>query len=176
MPNGHEDYNGEPPAPPDRPPDPMVEVAKEALVTFFDHRSRETFYERQLQVLFESAGKVALTPLEDRRPGVELEYLTLEQGFYHWIISKALDELTDEGRIAYESQPLGLKPDESEEGTTILFLRHPRHRFWKRQATEILGLVRRYSPHTFGRALGRHGEGVAVRRRNGEGRVRYGGY
>ena len=148
MPNGDEydDYDGEPPA---RPPDPMVAVAKEALVKFFDHRCRETFYVRQVQVFFESAGNVPLTPLRDRRLGEGPRYLTLEHGFYHWITSKALDELTNEGRVAHESRPLGVaaegeEAEEAEEGTTMTFLRHPSHRFWRRQAAEILGLVRRF--------------------------------
>ncbi len=161
MPNGYDDgdYSGEPPAPPERPPDPMVEVAKEALDTFFEHRRRETFYERQLQVLFESRGKVPLTPLADRgQAGVDAQHLTLEHGFYHWITSKALAEMKAEGRVAVESRPLSMKPEEAEEGTTISFFRHPTHRFWKRQGAEILKLVRSFSAQAFGRAMGLHAE------------------
>jgi len=106
--------------------DPKINEAKIALHKFFGEHDREVFYERQLEVIFESE-------------------------FFHWITAKALHELRDEGRIASEMGELT-------ETTPIRFYRATTHRFWKRQATQVLSLVRTFSASEFTRALGRHGE------------------
>jgi len=106
--------------------DSKIDQAKIALEDFFEEHPSEVFYERQLEVIFESR-------------------------FFHWITGKALHELSDEGRLATDLEHLT-------ESTSIRFYRAPAHRYWRRQAREILDLVRAFSAPDFTRALGRHGE------------------
>jgi len=122
--------DGEPPATagPPRRRDPVLDLAKQEFRTFFATNSSSTFYERQLQVKWESR-------------------------FFHWITARALNELAREGHIAAENQLLpGIG--------VIRFFRSREHRYWKRQAAEILELVREFSHSDFTRALGQHGEGM----------------
>jgi hypothetical protein len=74
-----------------------------------------------------------------------------EGKYFHWITAHALLELAAEGRIASESLPLP--------GTgTITMYRAVGHRYWRRQAEEIIELVSRFSDPAFTAALGAHGE------------------
>jgi hypothetical protein len=106
--------------------DPKIDQAKIALEDFFEEHPLEVFYERQLEVVFESR-------------------------FFHWITGKALHELSDDGRLATHLEDLT-------ESTSIRFYRAPPHRYWRRQAREILDLVRAFSAPEFTRGLGQHGE------------------
>jgi len=75
----------------------------------------------------------------------------LERQFYHWITGKALHELVAEEKVASELLTLS--------GAVQIRLYHLKsHRGWRRQAKEILNLVRTFSSEDFSRGLGRHGE------------------
>jgi hypothetical protein len=74
-----------------------------------------------------------------------------EKDYFHWVTVRALAELVGEGVIAAETVPLP--------GTgTITFYRSIGHRYWKRDAEEILKLVSRFSESSFTYALGAQGE------------------
>jgi hypothetical protein len=74
-----------------------------------------------------------------------------EDKYFHWITAHALLELAEEGRIASESLLLP--------GTgTITMYRAVGHRYWRRQADDIIQLVSRFSEPAFTAALGAHGE------------------
>jgi hypothetical protein len=74
-----------------------------------------------------------------------------EDKYFHWITSHALLELAAEGRIASENLPLP--------GTgTITIYRAISHRYWRRQAAEIIALVSTFSAPAFTAALGAQGE------------------
>lgn len=111
------------------PRDPKVDQAKEAVLQkLFEPNPDEVFYGRQAEVL-------------------------LEQEYFHWITTKALLDLVDEGLL--RSERLWL----DEPGKVPLTIyRLPKNRYWRRRANRVLKLVRRYSDHRFTRALGRHGE------------------
>jgi len=74
-----------------------------------------------------------------------------EADFFHWITAHALAELAEEGSIASDRLPLPAT------GSIILY-RAKRHRYWKRQAGEIIELVSRFSEPAFTRAVGEQGE------------------
>jgi hypothetical protein len=74
-----------------------------------------------------------------------------EKHFFHWITGKALHELRQEEKLS--SAFMTLSGD-----VGIRLYRTPSHRFWKRQAKEIIGLVRSFSEEHFTRALGQHAE------------------
>jgi hypothetical protein len=75
----------------------------------------------------------------------------LEDKYFHWITSHALLELAAEGRIAADNLPLP--------GTGIITIyRAKSHRYWRRQAEEIIGLVSAFSDPAFTAALGAQGE------------------
>lgn len=122
----------------ERPPqrrDTRTDVAKEFLCKFFADHAEEVFYERQLQVWFE----------DGKHPGIP------QDGFFHWITSRALHELRDEQRVASDIEELT-------SGRPIRFYRSRRYRFWKRDATRISALVEAFSTERMAKALGRHGE------------------
>jgi hypothetical protein len=73
-----------------------------------------------------------------------------EDKYFHWITSHALLELAAEGRIASENLPLP--------GTGIITIYRERaHRYWRRQAEEIIKLVSAFSDPAFTAALGVRG-------------------
>jgi len=71
--------------------------------------------------------------------------------FFHWVTARALRELVAEGNIAAETE---LLPPTG----TITFYRAVAHRYWRRQAKEIVDLVRQCSAQPFTQALGAQGE------------------
>jgi hypothetical protein len=76
-----------------------------------------------------------------------------EKDYFHWVIVRALVELVEEGVIASETLPLP--------GTgAITFYRSTGHRYWKRDADEIVKLVSRFSESSFTYALGAQGEAL----------------
>jgi len=111
--------------------DPKVQEAEIVLRDFFNKHADETFYERQLTVGF-------------------------EDNFFHWITAKALRRLTALGALATS---LELVPG-AVGRMAIRFYRHPRHRYWKRQAKEIGALVAEFSRRPFLEAIGLHGEAM----------------
>jgi hypothetical protein len=110
----------------ERPRDPVIDEAKETLRRFFDEEPTEVFYQRQLTIIF-------------------------ERTYFHWITARALSELSAEGHIASDTEPL---PPTG----TITFYRATTHRYWRRQAQEIIELVTQFSEHTFTAGVGAQGE------------------
>jgi hypothetical protein len=77
--------------------------------------------------------------------------IIFENRFFHWITVKALLELVREGSVC--SELLELAPQ-----VPIRFFRMKPNRYWKRQASQIIKLVRRFSAPDFARAIGLQGE------------------
>jgi hypothetical protein len=75
-----------------------------------------------------------------------------EDRFFHWITDRALKELAAKGHIAQDTE------EEIPVIKHITFYRANSHRFWRRQAAEIVALVKRFSDPEFTYALGAHGE------------------
>lgn len=73
-----------------------------------------------------------------------------EKRFFHWITSSALRELAEEREIGFNDVQSGTH--------RAHFYRPLRHRYPRRQITEILKLIAEFSDPAFTRALGRHGE------------------
>src|ERR1700720_4089319 len=74
-----------------------------------------------------------------------------EGDFFHWVTSRALSELAAEGHIAVEREELP--------GTgNITFYHATTHRYWRRQAQEIIALVSGFSAPAFTAGLGAQGE------------------
>ena len=74
----------------------------------------------------------------------------LEDEFFHWVTTRALRLLVAQGHLATDlvvSKPFSVR-----------FYRMPDHRYWKRQAREILALIAEYSAPSFTGPLGQHGE------------------
>jgi hypothetical protein len=109
-----------------RPRDSKVDDAKAVLVErFFPEGSKEVFYGRQLEV-------------------------KLEREFFHWITKKALNELVQEGSVAFCKESAGyLKAH---------FYWSRRHRYPRRQIRKTLALIAEFSDPNFTRALGHHAE------------------
>jgi hypothetical protein len=104
----------------------MVDKAKEALTDFFREKSEDVFHMQQLEVFF-------------------------EKQFFHWITSKAINEMIEEGFLKFEKRPLlG--------DTRIKFVFNKGHRYYKRQINEKLQVVREYSEPDMGRACGMQAE------------------
>ena len=110
----------------ERPRDPVVDQAKDAIRAFFDRERANVFYKQQLEVIFEEA-------------------------FFHWVTSRALSELAAEGHIVVEREEL---PSIG----TIMMYRAPTHRYWRRQAQEVIALVGQFSAPAFTAGLGAQGE------------------
>ncbi len=77
--------------------------------------------------------------------------IMFEQTYFHWITARALTELAAEGHIAADVEPL------PPTGTITLY-RATGHRYWRRQAQEIIELVTQFSAHTFTAGIGAQGE------------------
>jgi hypothetical protein len=74
-----------------------------------------------------------------------------ESKYFHWVTSRALSELAAEGHIAVEREVLP--------GTGIITFYHANtHRYWKRQAQEVIGIVAKFSAPAFTAGLGAQGE------------------
>jgi predicted RecB family endonuclease len=77
--------------------------------------------------------------------------ILFEDRYFHWISVKALLELVAEGSILSEILELAPK-------VPIRFFRMKANRYGKRQASQIIKLVRRFSAPDFARAIGLQGE------------------
>jgi hypothetical protein len=130
---------------------PYIEDPSEEPEREFDEEEVEA---RPRDPMIDVAKSAIAAFFEARRDGVfygsQLEVI-FEQQFFHWITIRALKELTDEGTLASE---LRILPDVG----TIRFFRPKAHRYWRRQAAELMGLVQQFSAPAFTRALGEHGE------------------
>lgn len=100
------------PQEPERPRDPAIDRAKEAILNLLQERKREVFYGRQVEVL-------------------------LEKDFFHWITDFALAELIEERQIAREKVELARGS-----AVRVQFVFHRSHRFRKRQMSRALEVVR----------------------------------
>jgi hypothetical protein len=74
-----------------------------------------------------------------------------EGKYFHWVTDRALTELAAEGYISSETE-------EVPRVGHLTFLRARGHRYWRRQAEEIKGLVAQFSDPAFTAALGAQGE------------------
>jgi len=77
--------------------------------------------------------------------------IIFERDFFHWITARALSELVSDHVIAASSEIL---PNVG----SITIYRKPKHRYWKRQANEIIQIVAQFSKSDFAHAMGTHGE------------------
>ncbi len=90
----------------------------------------------------------------EERTGVfykqQLEVI-FEDRYFHWVTSRALSELAAEGYIALEREILP--------GTgNITFYHATTHRYWRRQAQDVIALVSLFSAPPFTAGLGAQGE------------------
>jgi hypothetical protein len=74
-----------------------------------------------------------------------------EDTFFHWVTSRALSELAAEGHIAVEREALPGVGD-------ITIYHATTHRYWRRQAQELIALVAQFSEPAFTAGLGAQGE------------------
>ena len=105
--------------------DRYVEGASTAILKFIQENPEGVFYERQLQVQYEGP-------------------------YYHWVTTRALNELVGRKLIKSDELPLG--------GSKMRFFFSKEARYWKRKAGKVRALVRQYSQADFIRALGRQAE------------------
>src|SRR3989338_6369981 len=82
--------------------------------------------------------------------GRQIEIL-LERRFFHWITSKAIRELIRGNRLGQEVRELG-------RNLTVHFMSLPRHRYYKRQANELLEVIQKYSDPVVTSACGKQAE------------------
>ncbi len=142
----------DPEVPEARPRDPKTDEAKAALVPFFAANPAAVWYERQLTVMFEQA----------RRPRAYLQ----GEGFFHWIVVRALEELVEEQEIESKTLPLwtpvtaaALRSEEEILAPQMIRFFWPRGaRYVARRAEAVRRLVVQFSTPDFGRALGQQGE------------------
>jgi len=103
--------------------DKKIDEAKDLLFEFFKTNNRQVFYVKQLEVMF-------------------------EKKLFHWITSRALGELVDEGYLGIIERPLSVV------GTRVRFLFNKKNRYYKRQIKKSIGVIREYSEYTIARACG----------------------
>lgn len=117
--------------------DHYVGEAEDVLFALINENPDKVYYERQLQVRF-------------------------EKDFYHWITSRALDELVDQKIIQSDTLPMKLGKQRGAEGRAasakIRFFFSNKLRYWKRKANATLKIVSAYSEPGFTRGLGRQAE------------------
>lgn len=83
---------------------------------------------------------------------IEVRY---EDRWFHWITNRALRELVARGVVRSEKRPLAT-------GGEITLLWHKAHRYYKRDALDLIELVAEYADPNIGAALGLHGEGMVL--------------
>lgn len=111
--------------------DAYVARAREELAEVINSRPGDVFYERQLQVRF-------------------------ERRFYHWITSRALDQLAQDGAVLSRTLPFTF--GESGGEVTLRFFFSKKLRYWTRKANEVSKLVAAYCDPTFNAAVGHQAE------------------
>lgn len=115
----------EPPEPErERPRDPAIDRAKEAIRQLLAERDREVFHGRQVEII-------------------------LERQFFHWITDFALGELVEEGEVGSETVEL-----EKGSRVRVKFVFAPMHRYRKRQIKRAIEVIRDYSRPEVARACG----------------------
>jgi hypothetical protein len=112
------------------PADEYEKSARDTLTVLFDERRRRVFFANQLAVL------------NERR-------------FFHWVTSRAIDDLIGEGVIATETRQLSA-------GGEMKLLWHKSHRYCKRDAKRIVELVELYGSPSIRAALGLQAEALVL--------------
>jgi hypothetical protein len=84
--------------------------------------------------------------------GRQLE-VRLERPFFHWVTSRALNELVQGGEISFSVEAMPLH--------RVHFYWPKRHRYARRQIGETLGLIAEFLRPEFTRAVGHYGEILA---------------
>jgi len=80
-----------------------------------------------------------------------------EKKWFHWITGRALNRLVELETIATSLETIPDLKDEDGAPMKLRLYRHPSHRYWQRQKTEIATLVHRFSVE-LGHSLGKYGE------------------
>jgi hypothetical protein len=99
--------------------------------------------------------KIALAQFfEEEKTGVFYQrqlQIIFERDFFHWITARALAELVAENVIAASSEVL------PNVGSIRIYWKS-KHRYWKRQANEVIQIVSEFSRSDFAHAMGAHAE------------------
>jgi hypothetical protein len=74
-----------------------------------------------------------------------------EDRFFHWITYRAVADLIAAGTLRTENRRLAM-------GSDIKLVWHRRHRYYRRDANRIIGLVNEYGSPNMCAAIGLHGE------------------
>jgi hypothetical protein len=100
--------------------------AREVLAEFFETNSNEVFFANQLAIRNEDT-------------------------FFHWITSRALSDLIQQGLVKTENRRLAI-------GSELKLLWHRSHRYYKRDASRLVELVNEYGSPNMCASIGLHGE------------------
>jgi hypothetical protein len=84
----------------------------------------------------------------------QLEVL-FEGEWFHWVTSRALRDLIGRGEVSDEFRTL-------RSGQPIHLVWHPRYRYYRRKADQLVRLVEAYSDPNVGGALGLHAEALVL--------------
>lgn len=98
----------------DLQPDPIEQEAKTEIKDFLNksENQKSVFYSRQLQIIY-------------------------ERHFFHWVTTRALSSLVDEGEVINEQRELS-------EGGVIELYWHKSNRYYKKKAKKLVSLVEEY--------------------------------
>lgn len=108
-------------------------------------RSRDTKIDEAKKVIFEKYFSEGVGVFYSRQ--IEI---WMERDFFHWITNRALSELAKEGKISSTIEEF--------KHFKAHFYYPKKHRYPRRQISEIMKLIARFSDSTFTRAVGHHGE------------------
>lgn len=114
----------------EREEDTYTVSAREALEAFFEANREHVFFSNQLAV-------------------------QNEREYFHWVTSRAIDDLLGHGLINTETRPLA-------GGSSIKLLWHRSHRYYKRDAKRLIALVEEYGSPNMRAAIGLHGETMVL--------------
>lgn len=78
-----------------------------------------------------------------------------ERDFFHWVTGRAIQTLIDDGFIQTEMRTL-------QTGAPIKLVWHRRHRYFKRDASRVVGLVNEYSSPNISGTIGLHAEQMVL--------------
>jgi hypothetical protein len=122
----------------------------------WDHREDAEPPQRERDAVVDEAKKTLIDFFSERTTAVFYQrqlQVIFEGKYFHWITAYALSELVAEGYIAAEALAL---PNTG----SITVYRAKTHRYWRRQASDLVNLVSQFSHDSFTSALGRHGESM----------------
>jgi hypothetical protein len=114
----------------EREEDSYTVSARDTLELFFDQHRENVFFSNQLAV-------------------------QNEREYFHWVTSRAVDDLVGLGAIMTETRPLA-------GGSSIKLLWHRSHRYYKRDAKRLITLVEEYGSPNMRAAIGLHGETMVL--------------